>query len=92
MKYITSVAIPDKKIIKHIIDCGKGNEEIIESLENESYGNQKGNNYFKPFYGLKVYQDFTFILSSSNDSIHLAKLVVAIEKCRFIHEFTRNDK
>jgi len=95
MKYITSVKTD--KGVKHIIDCGNGNEEIIQTKEVYQYGDKKGFPYFQPFYELKVFEDFTFMLSSSSHhSTHLAQIVVGIEKVKFIVEqlntTNRNDK
>jgi hypothetical protein len=85
MKYITNVQTD--KGVKHIIDCGNGNEEILQPEGVYQYGDKKGLPFFQPFYELKVFKDFTFMFTSnSHRSTHLAQIVVGIEKVKFIVE------
>ena len=80
MKYITSVASEDG--MKHIIDCGSGNVEVIRMKETERYGNKQGQQYFQVDL-IKVFDDLTFSYEN-HSSLHLAKVVLVIEKVRFV--------
>lgn len=83
MKYITSV--DTGKGVKHIIDCGNGNEEVLENKDFEIYGNKQGLNFFTPCRDIRVFEDLTFSISGNN-SYHLALIVFCIEKVRFVIE------
>lgn len=83
MHYITSVLDKDKNV-KHIIEINGNNVEVMFMLQADGYGNKSNESYY--IYGdVLVYKDYTFRLKKY-DSVHLAKVVVAIEIARFIEE------
>ena len=88
MKYITSVK--EELNIKHIIEAGSQNIEVVQLSKAEDYGNMKGEQVFLAN-GIKVSKDFRFCNNTSSyDYFHLAQAVLAIELVRFVINHINN--